>query len=148
MNGHKINDCITILNKLLIPNIVLSSDERKELLNFFVEEKIKSIRIYEVDAYEKTQKVLLSIKEKKQTLIENQQYENSARIRDLEKSYSQAVMMIDELKVNNIKATFAYGLDGLSLIIMDGDYKHAIEELEKFGLHLIFFSKTLERINL
>lgn len=148
MNGNKISDCVQILKQLLISETVLSHNEKKELLNFFVEEKIKSIKIYESNLQEKSQRVLSAIKAKKEALVEKQQYDEVARIRDLEKSYESILQVTEEFKRNNLAASFQYGADGLSLIIAEGEYPHAIKELENFGLHLIFFSQTLDKINL
>lgn len=148
MNGNKINDCINILNQLLKPETVLSHSDRKELLNFFVEEKIKSIKIYESTLQERTQSVLSVIKAKKDVLVSKEQYEEVARIRDLEKSYERIFQVVEEFKKNNLAASFQFRADGLSLIIAEGEYPNAIEELEKFGLHLNFFSQTLDKINL
>lgn len=148
MNGDKISDCVKILNQLLKPETVLTSSERKELLNFFVVERIKSIKVYESNLQEKSQRILSTIKTKKEALAEKQQYEEVARIRDLEKTYERHLQVMDEFKRNNLAASFQYGVDGLSLIIAEGEYPHTIQELETIGLHLTFFSQTLDRINL
>ncbi len=148
MNGNKISDCIVILSKLLIPNTILSNADRQELLNFFVEEKVKSIKIYESTLLDKAQKVLSQIETKKGVLVKKQQYEDITRIRDLEKSYKNAVQILEEFKRKNLSASFGYSSDGLSLFIADGEYPYTIQELEKMGLHLIFFSQTLAKIKL
>lgn len=147
MNANKISDCVTILNQLLKPETVLGNSEREELLNFFVEEKIKSIKVYESNLQEKSQRVLSAIKAKKEALVEKQQYDEVARVRDLEKSYERHLQIVEEFKRNNLVASFGYSPDGLVLIIAEGEYAHTIAELEKMGLHLIYFSQTLERIN-
>lgn len=147
MNANKISDCVTILNQLLKPETVLGNSEREELLNFFVEEKIKSIKVYESNLQEKSQRVLSAIKAKKGALVEKQQYDEVARVRDLEKSYERHLQIVEEFKRNNLVASFGYSPDGLVLIIAEGEYAHTIAELEKMGLHLIYFSQTLERIN-
>ncbi len=148
MNANKINDCINILNQLLKPETVLSHSDRKDLLNFFVEEKVKSIKIYESTLQGKIQSVLSAIKTKKDTLASSEQYDELARIRDLEKSFESILQEAEELKQNSLSASFQYGADGLSLIIVVGEYLHTIEELEKMGLLLIFFSQTLDKLNL
>lgn len=147
MNANKISDCVTILNQLLKPETVLGNSEREELLNFFVEEKIKSIKVYESNLQEKSQRVLSAIKAKKEALVEKQQFDEVARVRDLEKSYERHLQIVEEFKRNNLVASFGYSPDGLVLIIAEGEYAHTIAELEKMGLHLIYFSQTLERIN-
>ena len=96
MNGDKISDCVKILNQLLKPETVLTSSERKELLNFFVVERIKSIKVYESNLQEKSQRILSTIKTKKEALAEKQQYEEVARIRDLEKTYERHLQVMDE----------------------------------------------------
>lgn len=148
MKGYKIADCITILNKLLVPNTTLSNAERQELLNFFVEEKIKSIKIYESTIQQKSQDVLATIKAKKEALVEKKQYDEVARIRDVEKSYEHILQVAEVLSNNDHVAAFQYGSDGLSLIIVEGEYPHTITELGKMGLHLIFFSQTLNKLSL
>ncbi len=148
MNGNKIKDCVTILNQLLKPETVLGHSDRKELLNFFVEEKIKSIKIYESKLQGKIQNVLSAIKTEKEALVKDQKYEGVARLRDLEKSYDRIHQMLEEFKRKNLAASFGYGVDGLYLIIAEGEYPHTIEELERMGLHLIFLSQTLDRMNI
>ncbi len=134
MDGNKISDCVSILNKLLKPATILSSYERKELLNFFVEEKIKSVKICD-----KPQTIISIIKEKKKNLAEEKRYEEIARLRDLEKSYEYIVAVTDEFRRNKLAASFRYGINGLMLIIVEGEYNHTIEELKILGLHLSFF---------
>ena len=148
MSGNKISDCVSILNQLLKPETILSNSERQELLNFFVEEKIKSIKIYESNLQEKSEQVLSAIKAKKEALVEKEQYDKVVRIRDLEKSYTGVFEEAEKMKQSNLAASFSYSPDGLLLIIADGEYPHTIQELERMGLHLIYFSKTLERMNL
>lgn len=111
MNGINISDCITILNQLLKPETVLSHSDRKELLNFFVEEKIKSVKIYESNLQEKSQRVLSAIKAKKEAMVEKHQYDEIARIRDLEKSYERHLQVIEEFKRNKLTASFGYSTD-------------------------------------
>ena len=148
MNGNKISDFVSILNKLLVHDTVLSNSDRQELLNFLVEEKIKSVVVYSPDVFENVQSTLYLIETKKQELTNNHQYETAARLRDLEKSCVRVIQLSEEFKSNNINATFAYGLDGLSLYVLAGEKKHVIEEIEKLGLHIIFFSQTLNKMQL
>ena len=143
MSGHKISDCVAILNQLLKPETVLSHNERKELLNFFVEEKVKSIKIYEAKLHDKIQNVLSTIKTEKVALVKDQKYDAIARVRDLEKSYESVLQEAEKIKKSNLSASFHYGADGFSLIVVEGEYPHTIQELEQMGLHLIFYSKFL-----
>ena len=143
MNGNKINDCIKIFNQLLKPEAVLGYSDRKELLNFFVEEKVKSIKIYEAKLQDKIQTLLSAIKTKKDALVKDQKYDAIARVRDLEKSYESVLQEAEKIKKSNLPASFHYGADGFSLIVVEGEYPHTIQELEKMGLHLIFYSKFL-----
>ncbi len=147
MNGKKISDSVSILNKLLKPDSELSYADRNEVLNFFVEEKIKAVKIYESSLQEKSQLILSAIKVKKEDLVKNEKHDEVARIRDLEKSYERHLQVVEEFKRNNLAASFGYSADGLNLIIAEGEYPHTIAELKKMGLHLIYFSQTLERIN-
>lgn len=148
MNSNKINDCVGILNKLLMKDGNISNSERQELHHFFVEEKIKSIKIYEPNLTEKTKIVLGLIAEKKNRLIEQKRLEEIARLRDLENSYTHTLHQLEDFKQKNPSASFNYSSEGLALYITEGEYPHTITELEKLGLQLLFFSKTLERINI
>lgn len=148
MNGHKIDDCLSVLNKLLSKNNTLTNAERQELLHFLVEEKVKSIKIYEPNLIEQAKSVLNLIAEKKKALVEKQQLQEIARLRDLENSYTHTLEQLLKFKQSNCSASFTYNLEGLCLYIAEGEYPYTITELEKLGLQLIYFSKTLERINL
>lgn len=75
-------------------------------------------------------------------------YDEVARFRDLEKSYLHILKLIEEFKKNNLAASFTYRSEGLSLIIREGEYPHIMDEIKRWGLHLIYFKQTLDRIAL
>lgn len=143
MTERKINDCIAILNQLLIPGGELSKTDRQELLRFFVEEKITSVTVYGATIYERADENLHRIKDEKLKRVAENQYEAVARIRDVENDYLLCVERFHELKSKNMGAAFMYGTSGLCLYVLDGDYKHAICELEKWGLRVVYFNHSL-----
>ena len=134
MNGQKINDCVTNLNKLLKPDFNLTVGEKEQLFEFFKEEKIKSVTLYKPEIFVKAEVQVPIIKEKKETLMAEKRYDEMALIRDLEKRTNHLIQFAEALKRENIKATFAYREDGLSLYIVEGDYDHTIQGLRSLGL--------------
>ena len=134
MNSQHIDFCVTILNKMLKPDFNLTVSEKERLFEFFKKEKIKSVTLYKPEIFLKAEVQAPFIKGQKETLLAEKKYDEMARIRDLEKRTSNLVQLAKALKRENIKATFAYGEDGLSLYIVEGDYAHTIQGLRSMGL--------------
>ncbi len=134
MNGQQIDECVTILNKLLQPDFILSVAEKEQLFEFFKEEKIISVTLHKPEIFLKANVQVPLIKAQKETLQAAKRYEDMARLRDLEKRTNHLVQFAEALKRENIKATFAYGEDGMSLYIVEGEYDHTIQGLRSLGL--------------
>ena len=109
-------------------------DFRNLLSYFFKEENIKAVNVYPPKTYQTAQTQLPIIRETKEKLLANQQYEELARIRDSEKRSLYVVQIFEDLKNENMLATFSYGQDGLNLIIAEGEYDYTIDAVRKLGL--------------
>jgi hypothetical protein len=148
MNGRQIDDCITNLNKLLTPGFNLTDGDRAVLLRFFIEAKISSVTVLKPETFLKVRSQIPFIKRKKEALLgeKPRKYEELARLRESEKHITRVIQMVNALKQENTKASFAYGVDGLCLYIIEGEYDFAIQGLKDLGLRV--YAQIFERHDL